>query len=90
MGKHDPDRVHWAKVLKIIREAGNTGIAIYAIGKGLELEKNSSYLDDTIKQLLRHGKIRVMMGLNDESMPCRIAQIKDDGPSKRQMIVNMA
>jgi hypothetical protein len=77
MGKHDPDRVHWAKVLKMISDREPDGIAVYEIATQLGISQMDTHLRDTMGQLLASNKVRLSMGLSDTGMVCRIANLRE-------------
>lgn len=65
-------------MLAIIKTAGKSGIAVYDLSEELKKEFNDSEVDKTLNQLLRMGKVRVMMGKSKSGTTCRVVQLIDD------------
>ena len=62
--------VSWAKVYKIVRQAGHGGMAVYAIAEKLKLKKGDKQLEKTIQQLVRQGRASLATG-GYKGMMCR-------------------
>ena len=85
MTKHNPDRVHWNKVFRIINQ--NEGsIAVYDIAKELKLEKDSLFLEEAIQQLLHQGRVKIAIGKDKKGMACRVIYVVEKDTSKRSRI----
>ena len=93
MGKHNPDRVQWNKVLKIIRKEfeyeDRDTISLRDIAKalGLREEPLDAELKKTLSQLTTQGRISIMLGQDRKKMVCLVAkEIKPRYPSKREIV----
>jgi len=69
MGKHDPERIHWQKVLKLVKDADNSQISIYEIATSLEVARDDPHLLLAIRQLKSQGKVEEMMVSFNEQGP---------------------
>ena len=78
MTKHDPNRVQWNHLFKLIKKTEANGIAIYDLAEELNKEKSDLNLETAIEQLLKHGRIRIMTGYSKSGMICRVVQAIPD------------
>jgi len=85
--------IHWARVLKEIKEAGPEGIAEYDLAEKFDREPGDHGLSLTLDRLKRQGKIRIALGRSkstteDEkekdrlNMTCRVVQAIEDVPRR--------
>lgn len=70
MTQHYENRIHWNRLLAIIRKAGKDGVAIYSLAEQLDVKKGDKELEKTINQLKVQGKVHICMGTYKD-MLCR-------------------
>jgi len=85
MTKHDPNRIHWNRVLRLIREEENA-VAVYELAEKLKLKKGDNNLKAAIIQLINQGRIRMFLGKDKKGMVCRVVEEIKEDKSKRDMI----
>ena len=77
--------IQWAKVLRLIVDEGNAGIALSALATKLGLESVTAELEKSITILQRRGDVRLMMGRDPNTKrPTRFVQSISSEPSLRE------
>lgn len=84
--KHDPDRIHWNKIFKMVRESDGSGVSLYDIANDLDVPLDSESLRETVSQLLKQGRVRKVLKLVG-SIPrvALVEHVEEDTPRKRNL-----
>lgn len=71
MAKHADGRIHWQKVLKVLRVRMGE-VSLLDLSKELKIRANDAELSKTIDQLIEQGKITVAIGKTDSGTYGRV------------------
>jgi len=82
MTLHNPERVHWAKLLAKIRGEGGS-MPIYMLERALGENVNREEFNRALEQLVRQKKVRVCIGSNVNGVICNMVYVCDTGGSPR-------
>lgn len=68
MAKHKLDRIHWAKIYKIIKEEDVQCISVKDLAKKLGLKIDDKELEKTLSQLEEQKRIKMILGVDKEGV----------------------
>lgn len=86
MTKHYDGRIHWNRVMKLLRANGNS-LALYDLAHVMGLPVDDVELHKAVSQLQRQGRIRISLGRSKHTkMVCRIAYIVEPEESLRDRV----
>ena len=78
--------IQWNKVLKMVRDAEDSSIAVRDLATDLGLEIGDIELEKTINYLHRRGDISIIMGGTRAKHMGRVATITKKGLSRRELL----
>lgn len=78
MGDHYEGRIHWQKILKLLREEENNTLSLRALCDKLDVPHGNSEVEKTVHQLVDQDKVIVLIGFDEKYGVCKVASIKKD------------